>query len=645
MAIVKMRRLRLIAVKSQREELIRELMLMGCVEISQPENRPEDDELTGILSKESAGWLERKGELGSIIHGIELLDKYAPKKAGLLTPRPMIEREKILDDSTLELALALAGELDDKDARIKKIDSEISHSHSLSESLAPWKTLDVPLDTQETKTCSIQTGTLPESCRIRDVEDELEQADCPAAIYEVSADDDARYVLTVMLKDRQAESLEILRKSGFSSVSVSELTGTADENIRRLAERCAVLEKGREQLTEEIRREADRRWDLKLCADRLMTKSEQAENTERFLYTQSAFTFEGWIPAAKVKELEALLSAYDCAWETREPTSEETPEVPVKLNNGPLARPFNMVTEMYSLPAYNGVNPNALLFLTFTLFFGIMFADIGYGLILLAAGLIIKFKVRPRATMGYMGGMAIICGISCIVFGVITGTFFGDIIPQVAAFYGLPPTELPSLIDPLKDPMTVLIICIGIGVVHMLLGVTVNGYMLVRDGQWIDALCDTGTVYLVFAGVALGALGITWYVLYAGVAAVILTQGRESPTIAGKIGGGLWGLYNFVTGWFGDILSYSRLMALMLAGSVIAQVFNTLGAMTGSIIPFFLIFLAGHALNMGLNIIGTYVHTSRLEYLEFFGKFYREGGRPFQPMEMKTSYYDVIVNK
>jgi V/A-type H+-transporting ATPase subunit I len=245
--------------------------------------------------------------------------------------------------------------------------------------------------------------------------------------------------------------------------------------------------------------------------------------------------------------------------------------------------------------------------------------------------------------MGYLGGIATISGISCMVFGAVTGTFFGDIIPQMAAFFGGSVT-MPALIDPLKDPMTVLIICIGIGVVHMLIGVTVNGYMLVRDGQWFDALCDAGTVYLTFAGIALGALGVTWWVAIAGVAGIVLTAGRSSASIGGKLGGGLWGLYNFATGWFGDILSYCRLMALMLAGTVIAQVFNTLGAMTGNIVAFLLIFLVGHSLNFGLNIIGTYVHTSRLEYLEFFGKFYREGGRAFQPLAIKTNYYNVSNN-
>jgi len=242
-----------------------------------------------------------------------------------------------------------------------------------------------------------------------------------------------------------------------------------------------------------------------------------------------------------------------------------------------------------------------------------------------------------------MGGLAMICGVSSFIFGAITGGFFGDAIPQIAALFG-GSAKMPSLLDPLKDPMPVLIGCLAIGVVHMFIGVGLNGYLLIRDGKTVDAILSCGSVYVIFIGIALGALGVTWIVAIIGVLLVIINEGKESPSIGGKIGSGLYGLYNFVSGWFGDVLSYCRLMALMLAGAVIAQVFNSLGVMTGSIFGFILIFIVGHVLNFGLNVIGTYVHTSRLEYLEFFNKWYREGGRKFEPMTIKTDYYDIYKN-
>ncbi len=642
MSIVKMKRLKLAAVKSQREELLKELMLLGCVEITEP-GEP-DEELAMLLRREKAGAFERKSDYERLEWAVSLLDKYAPEKKSILTPRPEIGRDILLDSTSLEEYLALAKQLDLCDDRIKRIEAEESHARTLIETLKPWEKLDVPLEVSETGTCFLCLGTLPPTAELKAIEDDAAEAGGDCQIIEVSVDNDARYVMLVALKADKQTVMETLRKYGFGASSVSELRGTASENIAKLNKELSSYNEQKELLSDEIRAAAPGRNELKLCADRMLTKMQQAEGAEKLLYTQSAFSFEGWIPAAAEKALDEVLSKYDCAWETQEPATEDYEEVPVKLKSNALTRPMNMVTEMYSLPAYNGIDPNALLLPSFAAFFGIMFADIGYGLILLLVGLIIKLKVKPRATMGYMGGIAIITGISCMIFGAITGTFFGDIIPQVAAFFGKTGVNIPMLIDPLSDPMTVLFICIGIGVVHLLTGTIANAYMLIRDGNWKDFFCDVVTTWIVFAGLALGAMGITWYVTYAGLILIVLTQGRSSPTIFGKLGGGLWGLYNFATGWFGDILSYCRLMALMLASAVIAQVFNTLGAMTGNIIAFAVIFLIGHALNFGLNIIGTYVHTSRLEYLEFFGKFYREGGRAFEPLETKTNYYDIIKN-
>jgi V/A-type H+-transporting ATPase subunit I len=163
----------------------------------------------------------------------------------------------------------------------------------------------------------------------------------------------------------------------------------------------------------------------------------------------------------------------------------------------------------------------------------------------------------------------------------------------------------------------------------------------VKDGRALDGILDVCPWWLLFAGLACGALGATWWIAIAGAASLILTQGRAKPTIAGKIVGGLASLYD-ITAYFGDVLSYSRVMALMLAGGVIASVFNTVGAMTGNIVTFFIIFVIGHLLNLGLNLLGCFVHDLRLQCLEFFGKFYQDGGRPFKPLSVKTKYNTLV---
>lgn len=638
MAIEKMKKIRLVAVRSEREELLRELMRLGCVQITEPELN-EDEQPS--LKKESAGLNDCKAQYEKLVSGIDLLNKYVPAKTGLFTPKPEVTMQSVMDESKLEKNTAIADELTSLDDSIRRITADESRVRGLTEALKPWENLDVPFDMSETRTCFVLPGVIPATSNLEELEDELEQEQSESKIFKVSSDRELHYVLLVAMKENQSAVLELVRRYGFSTSSVANMKGTAKENISELGKKLEAMKTEKQELTSKLESYAGSRDDLLLCADRLLTKMERAENEERLLYTDSTFNFEGWVPVKMEKPLANVLDNFHCAWESADPTPEETPDVPVKLNNNAVTGPFSMLTEMYSLPAYNGVDPNPFLSVFFPMFFGIMLADLGYGLLLFFGGLIYKMKVKPKGRQAWAPGLIMICGISTGLFGAVTGSFFGDAISKVAGMYGHTVT-VPGLIDPLNDPLQVLIGALILGFIQLIVGTAINGYMLIREGKWLDAVFDTGSLWVLFAGIALGALGITWYVAYVGLAMIVLTQGRESTTIGGKIGGGLFSLYNIASGWFGDVLSYCRLMALMLAGAVIASVFNTLGTLAGNIFVFIILFLIGHALNLGLNIIGSFVHSLRLQYLEFFGKFYREGGKPYQPLAVKTNYFNII---
>jgi V/A-type H+-transporting ATPase subunit I len=241
------------------------------------------------------------------------------------------------------------------------------------------------------------------------------------------------------------------------------------------------------------------------------------------------------------------------------------------------------------------------------------------------------------------------CGVASAIIGWLTGGFFGDAIASVARLFGREAPVLPTvfgfltrpLLNPMEDMIDVLIYSLALGGIQIIAGMAIKAYMLIRDGHFWDALFDVGSWWLLFAGIALGALKGIWYVCYAGVAALILTQGRAKKGIFAKLFGGIASLYD-ITSYLGDVLSYSRLMALMLAGSVIANIVNMLGTMTGSVIGFALVFILGHSFNAAINIVGTYVHASRLQYLEYFGKFYMDGDRAFAPLQINTKYVDII---
>ena len=377
------------------------------------------------------------------------------------------------------------------------------------------------------------------------------------------------------------------------------------------------------------------------ASDRAAIALRREEAKSRLVGTDKVFLLEGWLPADRCAALEKALEPFTCAIETREPTEDEYPQVPVQLKNNKLTRPLNMVTEMYSLPAYGTLDPNPLMAPFFILFYGIMMADMGYGLLMMIASVIISKKYRPKGTSGELFSLLGLCGISTFIMGALTGGFFGDFLTQLVAIVS-PGTvcALPKLFDPLDDLTMILIGSMALGMVQIVTGMAISLIEKCKRKKFLDAFFEEITWWIVFVGIALLALGKGAAVLYVGCALVLLgpiVQGKG----CGKLTGVFGSLYNHVTGYFGDILSYTRLMALMLAGRVIAQVFTMLAAMPGNVIAFIIISMLGNAMNFGLNLLGCYVHDLRLQCLEFFNKFYVDGGKPFRPMTLDTEYVDL----
>ncbi len=642
MAIVKMKKIKLFSVRSQKDSLLNDLMQLGCVEFSEPE-------IFALAKKESSELDRFRSEQASLNRGLELLNQYAYEKSKMFEQRPEISAQTFLDESELAGRLELSRRLETLDSQIKRLSALEVQQSNLIESLLSWKDLTLPLESTGTKSVSVVLGTIPSSVTLDPVDAALAEAVPEAQLLRVSSIKEQHCLMLVCLKTKMTDAAECLRVYGFSVASFKNLSGTAFENISEAEKRLTEMRDEKRALSEEIAAEAPSKNDLKLCIDLLSTKISKAEAAERLLRTESTDLLVGWFPAPAEKKLSSVLAKYDCAWETSDPEPEETEDVPIFIKNNRISAPLGMVTNMYSPPAYNGIDANPLIMPFFCLFFGMMYADLGYGLVLTSLCLLFRKKAKPRGGTKQLIELMILCGISTMIFGVVTGSFFGNAIASIAQIFGYPTPVLPSflnllthpLIDPSKDMIMILVISLGLGFIQIVVGMAINAYMLIRDGHLWDAVFDIGSWWLLFAGIAVGALGGTWYVCYAGVAALILTQGRAKKGILGKLFGGLGSLYN-ITSYLSDILSYSRLMALMLAGSVIASIVNMLGAMPGSIIAFIPIFLFGHAFNMAINIVGTYVHTSRLQYLEYFGKFYKDGGREFSPLRINTNYVDII---
>ena len=640
MAIVKMKKLRVMAVANRREELLRGLLRLGCVEISEPDSKLADPAWAALLQRGTSHLVNKKSEIADVDTALAAIKKYAQLKDGLFIKRRPISEKDFLDTGTADQAKEAAQKIGDLLRSLTQLQSDETRLQTRRAGLLPWKSLDMPLELEGTTYTRFRLGVCPGSTDIGQVKTELGASGAAAELYEISGDKQQKYLLLISLRADEEAALDVLRPHGFSVVTIPDTTGTAADNIARLDVQIAENEKQQSVAVDAIVKSAGARDALRLYADRLTAEAAEETNAERLMTDGTILFFEGWVPAEKLSKVEKLLTSMDCAWEASDPTEDEISQVPVLLKNNWLTRPLNMVTEMYSLPAYDNVDPNPLMAPFFILFYGIMMADMGYGLLMILASVLITRAYRPKGTAGHLFALMGLCGVSTFIMGAITGGFFGDFLTQVVLLTTGKDFALPALFTPLDDTLMILVGAMCLGFVQIVTGMVISLVQKVKKGQVMDAVWEEITWFVVFAGIGLMVLGVTNIVLYVGLVMVV-----AGPVITGKGLGkitGIFGsLYNHVTGYFGDILSYSRLMALMLAGSVIAQVFNTLGAIPGNIVVFIIISMAGNALNFALNLLGCYVHDLRLQCLEYFGKFYEDGGKPFRPLAVNTKFVDI----
>ena len=607
---MQMKKLRLLAVRDVKEELLRELIRRGCVEISELEGELEGTELEGLLHRESTDVSALRSKHAALVHAVELLDVYAPKKTKLLAAKPELEDRVLLDDTGLTGALKVAEAIESSDARIKRIAAEESRA----------------------------------------------AVDEEAELFPVHSDKKEHDVLLVCMKGQLPAMQDALRPFGFTPSPLTSMHGTARECLLNAEQSLKELAAEKENCTQYIVDDAVHRSELKLAADRVSVKISLAEAEDRLCGTDSVVAMEGWFPAEREDELAEVFERFGCAWEALDPAEDEYPKVPVKLKNNKFTNALNMVTNMYSLPAYGSVDPNPLMAPFFILFYGLMMADMGYGVIMILAALVAMKKIKPREGTLSFCQLLLYGGISTFVMGALTGGLFGDAPKVIAGMFGSTWEGLPALFSPVRDSNAVLYGAMVLGVIHLNVGMAVNFHEKLRHGDTAGAILEEGSQFIILLGGVLFGLQMLVFkdaellkklglgVMILGAAMLLIGSTRGAKGF-GIVTAPFSCLYSTLTGWFGDVLSYSRIMALMLAGGVVAQVFNTIAAMPSakgvtpvSGIIFIVVFLIGHALNFALNLLGCFVHDLRLQCLEFFGKFYQDGGKPFEPLCIRTKY-------
>lgn len=663
MAIVKMKRLRLLALRPDRERLLRGLQSLGCVEIREPDIDLSDPEWAGLGKPDLSG-LEKAREQSLLLGGaLDVLRRYAPAKDGLFTPRPEITEGELFDEAVYAQGLDAARRVMEGEQALVAKGAERAKLLTQKASLEPWTCLDVALDEEGTATVPVHFCSVPVRTDFAALEAAAQGAEL-AQLVRAGNDRELQYFLLICHHSAVSACYEAMRPFGVSRVTLRGWTGTAAENTALLDNRIAALEREEAECKAALAALGEKRDVLRRCADRAAQEIGREENKARLIDTDTAFVLDGWFPAENAGEVEKVLGGFNCAWEAADPTPDEYPQVPIKLKNNPVTAPFTAITEMYAMPAYDTVDPNPLMAPFFIIFFGFMMNDIGYGLLMVLGTAFFLSKARPKGGMKNMMSMFFMCGIASVFWGCLTGGFFGDFLPKLFDLTGTA-ASVPGyhdasgafvwfwkpLFTPINDIILVMVGAMAMGVVQVFTGMAVSVEEKFRHGNALDAVTQEIAWWCILIGAAiaiggpmipgapavLGTVGIGLLIL----GAVLLLAGN---LIRAKGLGGITGfvgdIYNGVSGYFSDILSYLRLMALMMAGSIIASVFNTLGSVFG-LVPFIIVAIIGNVLNLVLNLLGCYVHTMRLQCLEFFGRFYQDGGKAFRPLAVQTKYVDI----
>lgn len=671
MAVMPMQRIGIYALKSRRKPILELIQRRGVVEI-----HAEKAEDAVFRQTDTAPAKARfENNTSTLQAALEALDKLEPEKKSLLaplegrTPIPLSRYEETAGAAgkTLRAASrvnALWKKCADDRAEILRLEAQIRM-------LEPWSRLDISMRTTGTASTAAFIGSFPAEYTEEALKAEIARG-APeidgVAVEVLSAGAQQTCAFLLCHASNGAKLEAFLRSIGF--------TYPADRSKKppqaRMQDLNARIEKLRAEIDgaeAEIRTYAALRGAMQYTIDYFSMRIEKYDVLGRLWQSPHVFVISGYIPAESAPALEKeLTEKFEAYVELETPAEDE--DVPVKLKNNAFAAPVEGVLESYSMPGRKEIDPSTLMAVFYYFLFGMMLSDAGYGLLMvIGCGVALaKFKNMEESLRKFLK-MFLYCGISTVFWGAMFGSFFGDAVTVIGKTFFNVDIAIPALwFTPLNEPMRLLLFSFLIGVIHLFAGLGAQFYQLARQGLWKDAIFDVVFWYMLVGGGILYLLSMQMFAdmvslgftlpaavgtagaIAAGIGAVgiVLTAGRESRSPFKRLLKGLYGLYG-VSSYLSDILSYSRLLALGLATGVIASVFNQMGAMLGNspagVAVFVFAFLVGHTLNLGINVLGAYVHTNRLQFVEFFGKFFEGGSRKFNPFSAKTKYFKITEEK
>lgn len=651
MAIVRSKEVFIYGLNSDRKAILEEFQKRGTLEV-----RDVDVSGDGLHRTETAKRISQfDGYIKTASDALEILDEYAPVKTGLFSERePLPMSEYSMKTKESEDALKAALDIVHLSDKIHENAENMRRIDAKQIALRPYMKLDVPMNITETKKTDIRSGLLPGEWDKALIDKFVRKHDLKDFYWEFIDNEKDESSIWMMYPKTDSKAVQaFLQDIGLQEPSFSLSHHVPRKKIEVLENARIDLGAKNEDLKNKIKAHAKDRKRIELLYDHLLMRKEKYQALSKMGMTDHTFVLEGYIldnHAEKTKQyIEKNYNAY-----VELKTPENLNDAPEAFVNNVFVAPVEGITETYSMPSTTDIDPNPIMSVFYYIFFGMMFSDAGYGIMLLIATAILGFGKVVEKSKRAMFRMFFFCGISTTFWGFMFGSFFGDAIKAFSGGqYNLPPIWL----DPQTEPLTLLIFAVAIGLINILVGLGIRFYEDWKIKNYTGAIFDTLTWMVILAGVGVLAIGastgndivknIGIWMIIGGAVLLVCTHGRDKKNPIMKVFGGILGLYD-VTSYVGDILSYSRLMALGLTTGVIASVINLLGPVFGelvfgdsplAIIIVVIIFVLGHIVNFALNMLGAYVHTNRLQYVEFFSKFYDGGGRKFVPLKMDTKYY------
>ncbi len=672
MAVLQMQRMNLVAMKQNRKSILERLQEIGGIEID-----VKAEEFEGTVCQDTStphATFEKRSATAD--QALEILDKYVPEKSSLLASlagKPLVERSEL--KKTVENQseyMRQANQIVNLDKQITEATATIQKLENQAEALVPWEKLDIPMSTEGTAKTALYFGTMPDLVSeeavltaLKTHEPAVDQADVEI----LSSDKDTTYLSILCLRRDAAAAEEALREMGFARPSwfVSRTPAEEQKEIRKEIEAHQTEIEG---YIAELATFGPARGDLKMVSDYYRMRAGKYEVLGTLPQTENTFAVSGYIPAYLANNLkQELETEYGAVVELEEIAEDEKP--PVLLKNNPFSNSVDGVLASYGLPGKGEIDPTFIMSIFYVVMFGIMLSDAGYGaLMVVFCGIALAKFPRMNEGLRKSLKMFFFCGISTVVWGILFGGFFGDVIQVVSReFFGHEVAFNAVWFAPIDDPMRLLIYALIIGIIHLFLGLGIHGYTLLKHGDGMGFFSEVVGWFAFLVGLLLllipssifesmaqttidfgpGLTYLSYILTIVGALILLLFAGRRKKKKIGmRLLLGVYEIYG-ITSWLSDWLSYSRLLALGLATGAIAQVVNMIGTMFGSgvlkLAIFIVVFIVGHVLNMAINLLGAYVHSNRLEYVEFFQKFYDGAGEPFEPFQAETRYVDFARSK